>query len=87
MKDYEEKERHEYLRNQCKDKINIYLYNNRERIVEENPKIEDDGKSQSMDCMIIQEWEFYNSPRINFIKNPKINILYIIFIRLIYSKR
>jgi len=45
MKDYEEKERHEYLRNQCKDKIKIYLYNNRERIVEENPKIEDDGKS------------------------------------------
>jgi hypothetical protein len=45
MKDYEEKERHEYLRNQCKDKIKKYLYNNRERIVEENPKIEDDGKS------------------------------------------
>ena len=33
MKDYEEeeeKERHEYLRNQCKDKIKMDLYNNRE---------------------------------------------------------
>ena len=38
MKDYEEeeeRERHEYLRNQCKDKIKIDLYNNREMIVEE----------------------------------------------------
>ena len=45
MKDYEEeeeKERHEYLRNQCKDKIKMDLYNNREG---ENPKSEEDGKS------------------------------------------
>jgi DNA-directed RNA polymerase subunit RPC12/RpoP len=45
MKDYEEeeeKERHEYLRNQCKDKIKMDLYNNREG---ENPKAEEDGKS------------------------------------------
>ena len=45
MKDYEEekeRKRHEYLRNQCKDKIKIDLYNNRESIAEENPKIEDD---------------------------------------------
>jgi hypothetical protein len=40
MKDYEdeeEKERHEYLRSQCKDKIKMDLYNNRES---ENPKAE-----------------------------------------------
>jgi hypothetical protein len=45
MKDYEEeeeKERHEYLRNQCKDKIKMDLYNNRES---DNPKAEEDGKS------------------------------------------
>jgi len=45
MKDYEEeeeKERHEYLRSQCKDKIKMDLYNNREG---ENPKAEEDGKS------------------------------------------
>ena len=45
MKDYEEekeRKRHEYLRNQCKDKIKIDLYNNRESIAEENPKIEDE---------------------------------------------
>jgi hypothetical protein len=45
MKDYEEeeeKERHEYLRNQCKDKIKMDLYNNREG---DNPKAEEDGKS------------------------------------------
>ena len=45
MKDYEEekeRKRHEYLRNQCKDKIKIDLYNNRESIAEENPKLEDE---------------------------------------------
>ena len=45
MKDYEEeeeKERNEYLRSQCKDKIKMDLYNNREG---ENPKAEEDGKS------------------------------------------
>jgi DNA-binding protein H-NS len=45
MKDYEEeeeKERYEYLRSQCKDKIKMDLYNNREG---ENPKAEEDGKS------------------------------------------
>jgi DNA-directed RNA polymerase subunit RPC12/RpoP len=45
MKDYEEekeRKRHEYLRNQCKDKIKIDLYNNRESIAEENPKTEDE---------------------------------------------
>ena len=39
MKDYEEekeRERYEYLRNQCKDKIKIDLYNNRESIAEED---------------------------------------------------
>jgi len=39
MKDYEEeeeKDRHEYLRSQCKDKMKMDLYNNRERIDEEN---------------------------------------------------
>jgi len=38
MKDYEEeeeKDRHEYLRSQCKEKIKMDLYNNRERIDEE----------------------------------------------------
>jgi len=38
MKDYEkeeEKERHEYLRSQCKEKMKMDLYNNRERIDEE----------------------------------------------------
>ena len=43
MKDYEEeeeKERHEYLRSQCKDKIKMDLYNNKEKIDEENPKVE-----------------------------------------------
>ena len=45
MKDYEEeeeKERHEYLRSQCKDKIKMDLYNNREG---ENPKAEEDIES------------------------------------------
>ena len=45
MKDFEkeeEKERHEYLRSQCKDKIKMDLYNNREG---DNPKAEEDGKS------------------------------------------
>ena len=45
MKDYEEeeeKERNEYLRSQCKDKIKMDLYNNRES---ENPKAGEDGKS------------------------------------------
>jgi len=39
MKDYEEeeeKERHEYLRSQCKDKIKMDLYNNREKTESEN---------------------------------------------------
>jgi hypothetical protein len=39
MKDYEEeeeKERNEYLRSQCKDKIKMDLYNNREKIESEN---------------------------------------------------
>jgi hypothetical protein len=48
MKDYEEeeeKERNEYLRSQCKDKIKMDLYNNREGIDDENPKVEEDGKS------------------------------------------
>ena len=39
MKDYEdeeEKDRHEYLRSHCKEKIKMDLYNNRERIDEEN---------------------------------------------------
>jgi len=38
MKDYEkeeEKDRHEYLRSQCKDKMKMDLYNNRERIDED----------------------------------------------------
>ena len=45
MKDYEEeeeKERHEYLRSQCKDKIKMDLYNNREG---ETPKAEEDIES------------------------------------------
>jgi len=45
MKDYEkeeEKERHEYLRSQCKDKMKMDLYNNRESIDEENPKVGED---------------------------------------------
>jgi len=45
MKDYEEeeeKERNEYLRSQCKDKIKMDLYNNREG---ENPKAEEDIES------------------------------------------
>ena len=45
MKDYEEeneRKRHEYLRNQCKDKIKIDLYNNRESIAEENPLLTED---------------------------------------------
>ena len=45
MKDYEkeeEKERHEYLRSQCKDKIKMDLYNNRES---ENPKAGEDIES------------------------------------------
>jgi hypothetical protein len=48
MKDYEEeeeKERNEYLRSQCKDKIKMDLYNNRERIDEENPKVGEDIES------------------------------------------
>jgi len=48
MKDYEEeeeKDRHEYLRSQCKEKIKMDLYNNRERIDEENPKVGEDIKS------------------------------------------
>jgi hypothetical protein len=42
MKDYEEeeeKDRHEYLRSQCKDKIKMDLYNNKEKIDDENPKV------------------------------------------------
>jgi len=42
MKDYEEeeeRERHEYLRNECKDHIKMDLYNNREKIDDENPKV------------------------------------------------
>ena len=38
MRDYEneeEKERHEYLRDKCKEHIKMDLYNNRERIDEE----------------------------------------------------
>ena len=45
MKDYEEeneRKRHEYLRNQCKDKIKIDLYNNRESIAEENLLLTED---------------------------------------------
>ena len=45
MKDYEEeneRKRHEYLRNQCKDKIKIDLYNNRESIAEENHLLTED---------------------------------------------
>ena len=45
MKDFEkeeEKERHEYLRSQCKDKIKMDLYNNRES---ENPKAGEDIES------------------------------------------
>jgi Zinc finger, C2H2 type len=41
MKDYEkeeEKERHEYLRSQCKDHMKMDLYNNKEKIDDENPK-------------------------------------------------
>jgi hypothetical protein len=48
MKDYEEgeeKERHEYLRSQCKDHIKMDLYNNRERIDDENPKMGEEIKS------------------------------------------
>ena len=48
MKDYEEeeeKERNEYLRSQCKEKIKMDLYNNRERIDDENPKAGEDIKS------------------------------------------
>jgi hypothetical protein len=48
MKDYEEeeeKERNEYLRSQCKEKIKMDLYNNRKKIDDENPKAEEDGKS------------------------------------------
>ena len=42
MKDYEEeeeKDRHEYLRSQCKDHIKMDLYNNKEKIDDENPKV------------------------------------------------
>ena len=39
------KERHEYLRSQCKDHIKMDLYNNRERIDDENPKGEEDIES------------------------------------------
>ena len=42
MKDYEkeeEKERHEYLRSQCKDHMKMDLYNNKEKIDDENPKV------------------------------------------------
>ncbi len=42
MKDYEkeeEKERHEYLRSQCKDHMKMDLYNNKEKIDDENPKM------------------------------------------------
>ena len=45
MKDYEEeeeKDRHEYLRDKCKDHMKMDLYNNRERIDEENPKVGED---------------------------------------------
>jgi hypothetical protein len=46
MKDYEEeeeKERHEYLRSQCKDKIKMDLYNNREGIECDKEKIESEN--------------------------------------------
>ena len=48
MKDYEkeeEKERYDYLRNECKEKIKMDLYNNREKIDDENPKVGEDSKS------------------------------------------
>ena len=58
MKDYEkeeEKERHEYLRNECKEKIKMDLYNNRERIDDENPKAGEDIESDSVEMDIILE--------------------------------
>ena len=48
MKDYEkeeEKERHEYLRSQCKDHMKMDLYNNKEKIDDENPKAGEDIES------------------------------------------
>jgi len=48
MKDYEkeeEKERHEYLRSKCKDHMKMDLYNNKEKIDDENPKVEEDIES------------------------------------------
>ena len=35
----EEKDRHEYLRSQCKDHIKMDLYNNKEKIDDENPRV------------------------------------------------
>jgi hypothetical protein len=43
MRDYEEeeeKERHDYLRGNCKEHIKMDLYNNREKIDDEKEKIE-----------------------------------------------
>lgn len=54
MRDYEneeEKERHEYLRSQCKDHMKMDLYNNKEKIDDENPKAGEDIESESVDCM------------------------------------
>jgi len=48
MKDYEEeeeKDRYEYLRSQCKDHIKMDLYNNKEKIDDENPKVGEDIES------------------------------------------
>jgi hypothetical protein len=45
MKEFEEeeKERHEYLRNECKEKIKMDLYNNREKIESEIRNIESEN--------------------------------------------
>ena len=50
MKDYEneeEKERHEYLRSQCKDHMKMDLYNNKEKIDDENPKVGEGIESEN----------------------------------------